>query len=151
MTYEADLNLTRPPAPAIPLKGYLIREESEQIWVVDQQGTWIINVSDLTGRGEWSGVIDNRFSGSPGIFYIRDGAEIKMVRTVKIKASLDWPLAIAANARESQEAGDTAVDMLVQNQLSVLGIRDLIADRRTVYTYCKGPDGKKYICDNAAV
>ncbi len=120
-------------AAAVPLKGYLIKEAAEQLWVADQEGTWIINARDLAGRGEWSGVAGSQFSGRPGIFYVRDGAEINQVRTVKIRAAFDWPLAVGAKARDCEVAGYSSIDT-----------------RHSPYTYCKGPDGKWYICDNRA-
>ena len=141
----------RPPLAA-PLKGYAVKEDGEQVWVQDQQSTWIIDAKDVIGRSEWAGVADSRFSGKPGIFHIRDGAEISEVRTVKIKAALNWPLAIADKTRGSEVVGASNVDALASERLGELQVRDLVSImRRATYTYCTGPDGKKYICDNAVV
>ena len=52
------------PTYSPPLRGYLIKDDHDKIWVQDRQGTWIINKSDLVTSGAWDGV-DPRFSGKP--------------------------------------------------------------------------------------
>ncbi len=127
-----------PPHPplAIPLKGYLLKEAAEQFWIQDYQGTWIVNAQDVVGRGDWEGVDDSRFSGTPGIFYVRDGAEISEVRTVKVKAVRDWPLAIAESTRGAGVKGASNLDALARERADALQT----ADYECVATYSMAPD-----------
>lgn len=144
-----------PPPPSMPLKGYLVREDSDTLWIQDFQGTWMIKKSDVLGRGEWPGVSDTRFSGKAGVFFIKDGAEIQSVRAVTVKAKRDWPLAVADAARVSEVRGLSALEEAPIENLTdpEFGIfRDSQRPRPAPrYTYCKGPDGRFYICDNLAV
>jgi hypothetical protein len=125
----------RPPL-AIPLKGYLVKETAEQVWVQDNQGTWIVNAKDIVGRDEWAGMRDARFSGTPGIFHVKDGAEIKEIRTVTVKALRDWPLAISESTRGAEVKGGSNLDSLARARVQQLQTTDY----ECVATYSMGAD-----------
>jgi hypothetical protein len=72
------------PVVSVPLRGYLVREDDDRMWIQDQEGTWIVNKADLHTRESWDG-IDPRYSGDPVCVFIRQGAEIYEVRPYKIQ------------------------------------------------------------------
>jgi hypothetical protein len=72
------------PDVSVPLRGYLVREDDDRMWIQDREGTWIVDKADLQTRESWDG-IDPRYSGDPVCVFIRQGAEIYEVRPYKIQ------------------------------------------------------------------
>lgn len=70
--------------PSVPLRGYIVKQENDQIWVQDGGGTWLVNTKDVTGRAKWDGR-DSRFKGEPVCLYIKQGAEIFEIRKLVIE------------------------------------------------------------------
>jgi hypothetical protein len=135
------------PPPSVSLTGYLVRERDGQLWIQDQLGMWIVNASDIVGREDWHGVADSRYSGEPGVFYIQGDAEIFEVVPIKLKAVESAPFAMLTSARVSSVKGMSELDALVLER-SFDEMLEADGSDLATYTYCKGPDGRKYICDN---
>lgn len=104
MVSESDEFIVKPTLrQRVGLQGYVQSDDGEQVWLKSAEGTWIVNKSDIVGETEWTGVRDARFSGRPATVYVRGDAEIYEIRTVKLKALREWPLAIAPQARASAQ------------------------------------------------
>lgn len=134
--------------PSVSLTGYLTRERDGQLWIQDQVGTWIVNASDIVGRGEWEGVKDSRYSGKPGVFHIQGDAEIYEVVPLKLKAVHQAPMAMLTTARVTNVKGMSDLDGLVLERMFDEVMLTDGSEGTATYTYCKGPDGRMYICDN---
>ena len=92
----------------VGFQGYIQNDGGDQVWIRNAEGTWIINKDDIVGQTEWTGVADKRFTGKPLTIYVKGDAEIFEIRSVKLKALREWPLAIAPASRACAE---TKADM----------------------------------------
>lgn len=128
------------PGPFVPLKGYLVKESKNQIWIQDSLGTWIVEVSDVIGRRPLSDAGEHPFAGTPVILYIKDGAKILEIRTVKVTATQDWPLAVADTARMLDVRGYSEVDTLAVDRMKDFGLLASGPRPHPKPTYSPGPD-----------
>jgi len=67
----------------ISLVGYLAKEDENQVWIQDREGTWIIDKSDVVGIKEHEPKVKG-FGSKAVCAFIRDGAEIYEMRPWKI-------------------------------------------------------------------
>jgi hypothetical protein len=114
---EESFTVKSTPAARVGLQGYSVREEGDQIWVQNAEGTWVINKADIVGREAWTGVVDERFSGKPETIYVEGDAEIFEVRSVRLKALRAYPLALGEKARADKKI---QADMAMQSNFGDL-------------------------------
>jgi hypothetical protein len=98
------------PEKSAPLRGYLTRERDGQLWIQDQEATWIVDQSDVVARGEWTGG-DIRFEGEPVLVFVRDGAQVFEVRPTRIRVH-SQPLTILTHAEVPKVKGEEVINIL---------------------------------------
>lgn len=72
------------PERAIPVRGYLVSETADEIWLQDGQGTWVFAVKDVVGRSVWEAA-DPRFQGKPTLLFIRDEATFYELKRYRVE------------------------------------------------------------------
>lgn len=95
----------------VPLRGYLIKELPEQVWIRDRTSTWIVDPADVLEQAEWEGVDDPEFSGKPHLFTIRDGAKILEVRPATLTGK-QRPLALGDVTQVLELVGADMVELM---------------------------------------
>ncbi len=83
-------------AHAVEFAGFLAKEDDASIAIVDKQGTWIIQRSDIAFLEDWAQwqSVPHYFAGSgrPVRIGIKEGATIHEIRPWQIRSSFDTPL-----------------------------------------------------------
>lgn len=79
------ISALRTPAPSIPVRGYITKEDGEHLWLRDERGIWLIDKNDIVTTREWQGTADPRFTGKPILLFIREGADIYELRHFKVQ------------------------------------------------------------------
>lgn len=105
-----------PTGEGVLMRGYVIRDENDYLWVRDRLSTWMINNVDVLSREDWTGVEDPRFTGTPQILRLRDGAEIHEMRSVRLVAH-ERPTALGDVDRTLQILGSDLIEQLSRNMM----------------------------------
>jgi hypothetical protein len=80
----------------VSFAGFLTREDSEAVYIADEQGTWVIRREDLAFLEDWTQAKTSApeymlASGRPVRVGIKDGATIQEVRPWRIRRHLSSP------------------------------------------------------------
>jgi hypothetical protein len=138
------------PIPSVPLRGYIVEEDDERLWIQDREGTWAVKRADVVATQEWKGS-DARFRGKPTCVFIRDGAEIFEVKPYRVKLAR-LPLTLSATADHPAPAGETMMRKMEQRAFRHLGFLNevdpgpLVLIGTTVCCY-GDPGGFGLICE----
>lgn len=107
------------PIPSVPLRGYVVEEDSERLWIQDREGTWAVKRSDIVATQEWKGS-DPRFRGKPTCVFVRDGADILEVRPYRVKLAR-LPITLDRTGDQPDPAGETMMRKMEQRMFRHLG------------------------------
>ena len=112
------------PKPSIPVRGYVVAEDDQQIWLRDQEDTWLIFKRDIADETEWDGARDPRFSGRPTLIFVSEGADIYKLSQFKVQF-LTQPITLTglAHGAPLQVKGDTIVPADEGMAMTEIGFR----------------------------
>jgi hypothetical protein len=145
-----NLEALRGPVPSVPLRGYIVEEDANRVWIQDREGTWAVNRSDIVATQEWKGN-DPRFQGKPTCVFIRDGADIFEIKPYKVKMS-SLPITLESQGKEPAHEGERMMRKLEQKYVRHLGFLNevdpgpLVLIGTTVCCY-GDPSGFGLICE----
>jgi hypothetical protein len=98
------------PTHYVPLVGYLVDEDKEQVKLQDRKGYWIIKKSDIVKTSEVQG-LDQRFDGKPVCLYLRDGANITQIVPTRVSFS-SVPMTISREHVSPNKEGIDELNLL---------------------------------------
>lgn len=107
------------PVPSVPLRGYVVEEDNERLWIQDREGTWAVKRADIVKTQDWKGS-DSRFNGKPTCVFIRDGADILEVRPYRVKLAR-LPITLGATADQPAPEGEAMMRKMEQRMFRHLG------------------------------
>lgn len=140
----------RGPLASVPLRGYVVEEDTERLWIQDREGTWAVKRADIVATQEWKGS-DPRFRGKPTCVFIRDGADIFEVKPYRVKLAR-LPITLGASGEQPAVEGDAAMRRLEARMYRHLGFMNevdpgpLVLIGTTVCCY-GDPSGYGLICE----
>lgn len=107
------------PVASVPLRGYVVEQDNERIWIQDREGTWAVNKADVVATQEWDGS-DPRFRGKPTCVFIRDGADILEIRPYRVKIAR-LPITLGTGGDKPTVEGEESMRMLESRAFRHLG------------------------------
>ncbi len=108
------------PTASVPLRGYVVDQDKERLWIQDREGTWSVARADIVATQEWNGN-DPRFHGKPTCVFVRDGAEILEIKTYRVQAT-GVPITLGAIGEQPTIRGEEAMRMLERRTFRHLGL-----------------------------
>ncbi len=72
---------------SVPLRGFIVKDEEDSLWIEDNSGTWIVKKSDIVGKNKDWNPGDTRFKGKPACIFIKDKAELFEIRPTTVDLS----------------------------------------------------------------
>ena len=112
---RADLSSLHPER-SVPLRGFITRDDKDQVWISDRVGTWIVPTEAIVARDDWKAK-DARFKGNPEVLFLRDGAVIHEVRKTTIKIE-DRPRTISCREQAPERVDATTALEEAERRLS---------------------------------
>lgn len=117
-----DLENLSPKTKSVPLRGFIVKDDADSVWIEDKSGTWIVKKSDIVGENKNWNPQDSRFKGKPTCIFIKDGAEIFEIRPTKVDLSAR-PITLGDPRDLPEVLGDRDLQKLAERWARHLGFR----------------------------
>ncbi len=107
------------PVPSVPLRGYVVEEDRERLWIQDREGTWAVKRADIVATQAWDAP-NPRYGGKPTCVFIRDGADIFEMRPYRVKLAR-LPITLGTGGDQPAVGGETMMRKMEQRAFRHLG------------------------------
>lgn len=138
----------------MPIRGYVIDEDADRLWLRDPEGTWLIHKPDIIAARDWDGVNDPRLEGTPRLLFVREGADIYETRKFRV-ALLSQPITLKGVAHGSALTSDNGSVAVADDSHPSHGEREVGFRPGTGVTplmsgsplqYARSVDGHQSVC-----
>lgn len=138
--------------PAVPMRGYRIRQENGRQWIRDPHGIWLISEEDIVRTARWEGA-NPEAEGEPVVLFVRDGADILEIKRYRIERQ-GRPITVGDPLSPRTVEGEELMRQLSANLVRHLGVLPgasgavALTMMRTTSTCCWGDGDWGIVCED---